>query len=380
MTSTGNDIVSADSPWIFRIGIPRPQYEFPASAKLNELKMPQDDSEAMEESDYEEDDAMRQVMYLDELDEKYLSYTHGTVVEFTQDEDCVGLPQSIARRLLQGSADLIATRTKDPANDATTDGDDDDDEEEEKTPGHLAWGAFDVPADLVEVSMVRIPKGKACKLRPTATAIENGFYDLKDVKLVLEQSLIRTRATLSVGDFVASWHRGTQFELEVTEVTPAKYDCITCINTDIEVDFTAPEHVPTKEAESQLASPSGGHTLGSSQPPSSSSSSSSKEKLASPTMANTLLRAEPPENQTEGVCTVQVRGNGFQAKRRFDVSAATVQDVFDFVATLAGREEMFRLVTRFPRRVFELNNSSKTQTMKEAGLQQGKELLLIEML
>merc|ERR1712176_1013509 len=79
---------------------------------------------------------------------------------------------------------------------------DGEDEEATQTPGHIAYGKFDIPDMKIELSLIKLPKGSACTLVPTIDAIHNGFYNLKDVKLVLEQSLIRTRATLSVGDTV----------------------------------------------------------------------------------------------------------------------------------------------------------------------------------
>merc|ERR1719343_963436 len=87
--------------------------------------------------------------------------------------------------------------------------------------------------------MVQLPKGTGCTLEPTPAAIRNNFYGLKDVKLVLEQSLVRTRATLSKGDTVSTWHRGKKYDLTVSKVLPSRFRAITCINTDIEVEFGA---------------------------------------------------------------------------------------------------------------------------------------------
>merc|ERR1712151_1187399 len=108
---------------------------------------------------------------------------------------------------------------------------------EEKTPGHLAWGEFDVPDLKVEVVLVNLPKGRGCTLVPTKESVLKGFHNLKDMKAVLEQSLIRTRATLSLHDKVHCWHRGKKFDLTVTSLEPNTYNAVSCINTDIEVDF-----------------------------------------------------------------------------------------------------------------------------------------------
>jgi len=237
------------------------------------------DDDAMDDDDEDDDDndsTKRNEAYLDELAHQYLAYTHGTVVEFTQEEGHVGLPKPIAAALLtqhaaqqhqqaktvgsetiptkEAKIRIPATRTVDPATsvktttvdametvendtDTTTNYNYNEEEEEEKTPGHLAWGAFDVPALPIEVTLVQLPKGKACKLAPTVHAVRSGFYNLRNIKSVLEQSLVRSRATLSVGDTVHTWHRGVKYDLTVSTVTPATYNAVTCINTDIEVEF-----------------------------------------------------------------------------------------------------------------------------------------------
>ena len=51
----------------------------------------------------------------------------------------------------------------------------------------------------LEISLLKLPKGTGCTLVPSKEAIQSGFYDLKDVKLVLEQSLIRTSSAQSPG-------------------------------------------------------------------------------------------------------------------------------------------------------------------------------------
>lgn len=132
-------------PIAFRIGIKNQDYKFPASDKMkvlvedykqeiissekkNALLTHHENSSSvsvtddsningdnvMEDSDDDDDDTDdSQIIeaYLDELSYRYLSYTHSTVVEFTQEEDCVGLPESIARSLLQpNSHSLVGTR------------------------------------------------------------------------------------------------------------------------------------------------------------------------------------------------------------------------------------------------------------------------------
>jgi hypothetical protein len=401
LTNSGNDATSNSSPWIFRIGILNPAYNFPASLLLKSMAVRDEDHEDKMNIEEEEgeDDENSKLAYLDELGHRYIAYTHGTVVEFTQDEGHVGLPGPMAAALLDptrrhpqaGLASIPARRTTDPAKQKNVpaeghhDGNPMDSvSDEEMTPGHLAYGAFNVPDLPIEVALVRIPKGKRCKLVPTPESLAKGFYNLKDVKIVLEQSLIRTRATLSVGDIVYAWHRGVKFDLKVSEVSPATYQTVTCINTDIEVDFgedSVPESdVSRTQLNGSLANVSAragsGFTLGSSL-----ALVSSKTAEIDPTLPtkNIELLEEPPTSQKENVCTVQIRAKGELRRRRFDITRATLGDLFAFASTVAGGVDTFQLVTRFPRRILRLtDNSSATMTLHESGLQAGQELFMVE--
>lgn len=407
LTTTGqDDTISTGSPWTFRMGILNPNYLFPGSSSLQLLTAPSqnnnDSSMNVDDDDDSDDETTSKEMYLDEMKHKYLAFTYGSVVEFTQDEDKIGLPAGIAGALLDparrsavhSSIDIPVTRTVDPAAAADSkeksDGSDDNMEQENnndgKTPGHFAWGAFDVPSLSIEVSMVQLPKGRACTLVPTHEAIRNGFFTLKDVKMVLEQSLIRTRATLSVGDMVHTWHRGKKYDLRVTTVTPSQYAAVTCINTDIEVDIgeveglddTDQTMVPVSTKES-TGVPFGGQTLGSSagRRLDESSVALHPEPVVAPALADSLI-PEPSSDQSENVCNVQIRANGAHARRRFNVQHATLKDLFAFAATLTNGDEDFRLVTRFPRRVFAAQDGASL--LINSGIEPGQELFLVERL
>ena len=390
------------NPWIFRIGILNPQYNSPSSILVQTLKPPKEEDDS--DSDMDDEDEIDKAAYLDELSYKYISYTHCTVVEFTQEEGHVGIPQPIAdalldpaRRRKEDSFEIPTTRTVDPA---AKNNDDDDDAtdsnnnmDEENTPGHLAWGAFDIPSLPLEISLVRLPKGRGCTLVPTKEAVQNNFHGLQDVKLVLEQSLIRTRATLAVGDTVQTWHRGTKFDLKVTKVIPSIFHAVTCINTDIEVDIdSAPEPasntVPAQKQGNVLGG--GGHTLASSSSSTlmttstPSSTPPQQQQHTSNSAPVTVLLPEPPADQTDGICTVQIRcSSGGTGRRRFNVHEAKLQDVLDFAASIAKTKVgTFQLVSRFPRRVFtsdsDTSSAASASTLATAGIQMGQELLMVE--
>ena len=444
--------VNGGNPWMFRIGIPNPNYKFPSSTLVQALEAPineeEDDDDMMDEDDDDEEQYQEQQMkpFLQELSRKYISYTHCTVVEFSQEEGNIGIPVRIAQALLDpknrhdGSTTsseikIPTTITVDPASsssssDVTNSEKDElmqventgiatnkEEEEEvvERTPGHIAWGAFEIPDVQLEITMVQLPKGTGCTLVPTEEAVRNDFYGLKDVKIVLEQSLIRTRATLTIGDVVSTWHRGKKFDLDVTKVIPSYFRGVTCINTDIEVEIgeTKINNVANDDEESnsnndnnskyKATNEETGFRLGTGKKTTTSSllKEDKGEKEAGAlkqTSVNVLpisLLPEPPIDKKDGVCTVQIRYSGGNGKRRFSIDTAKVKDLFAFASSLMNRDERsFQLVTRYPRKELHLietnksdsdnksNSSSQTGmaelTLNQAGLQQGQEMLMVE--
>ena len=450
--------VNGGNPWMFRIGIPNPNYKFPSSTLVQALVAPineeDDDDDMMDEDDDDEEQYQEQQMkpFLQELSRKYISYTHCTVVEFSQEEGNIGIPVRIAQALLDpknrhdGSTTsseikIPTTITVDPASsssssDVTTTSivpsKDDLEKDElmqventsfatnkeeevvERTPGHIAWGAFEIPDVQLEITMVQLPKGTGCTLVPTEEAVRNDFYGLKDVKIVLEQSLIRTRATLTIGDVVSTWHRGKKFDLDVTKVIPSYFRGVTCINTDIEVEIgeTKINNVAKNEesnnnnsnnSQSKATNEETGFRLGTGKKTTTSSllKEDKGEKEAGAlkqTSVNVLpisLLPEPPIDKKDGVCTVQIRYSGGNGKRRFSIDTAKVKDLFAFASSLMNRDERsFQLVTRYPRKELHLietnksdsdnksNSSSQTGmaelTLNQAGLQQGQEMLMVE--
>jgi hypothetical protein len=404
---SANDMLGGGNPWTFRIGILNPQYKFPESPLVQILMPPKEEDmevnmdvdDDSSDSEDEEKDQHAKEAFLDELGHKYLSYTHCTVVEFTQEEGHVGIPRHIAAALLDPknrhpnvfNIEIPITRTVDPATGSMTDEKDDASPEtpeakSDVTPGHLAWSAFDIPDVKLEITMVKLPKGRGCTLTPTKEAVENNFYGLKDVKLVLEQSLIRTRATLSLGDSISTWSRGVRFDLVVSKIAPATYHAVTCINTDIEVDIGEIQSEEKMPANSQspvngaaeTKATETGFRLGSGKSLALSTPSlfSAKTSTQDSTMA---LLPEPPREQNENVCTIQIRYSGGQGKRRFAVDTARVMDLFAFAASLMNRcDSAFQLVTRFPRRELRMDAGNKNQLLQDAGIQQGQELFLVE--
>ena len=403
-------------PLFFRIGVKRDGYIFPQSTTVKEImkeygeqldskitstsdlsKEDDFDGEICDDDDDDKNDAWMNA-YLEELSCEYISYTYATVVEFSQDEDYIGLPSSVAKALLQSDGESVVEHklTIDPAAAGKMDIDSDGvDEEnaaneneclEEKTPGHAAYGLFPVPKPLLEVTLLtHLPMGQKCTLQPTADAIENGFYNLKNVKLALEQSLIRTRGSLNKGDQIYCWFRGKKFDLNVQQVIPSDVGAISCVNCDIEVDIASPG-VPNvnddsaedadQKAKSLSKSPSGGYRLTDEvkedTPMSSTNFDVTKRKIELP--------AEPPADQKEDVIVVQIRGAGKASRRRFSTSSK-LRSIFDFAISEGLVESStaapFKLVTRFPRRSFCVNSADEDLSLCGLGLAK-QEAFLIE--
>merc|ERR1712176_1114352 len=140
----------------------------------------------------------------------------------------------------------------------------------------------------------------------------------------------------------------------------------------------------------------GGRTLASSSTLAPQQQQSTSAAAATPITPSSLpaMKPEPPIEQKEHVCTVQLRGgnangNGGNGRRRFDVTQATVGDLFAFAyhalsegqqsettTTTSSSSSSFSLVTRFPRRV--LTTDMSKSTLHDAGISQGQELFMIE--
>ncbi len=446
-------------PLFFRLGIRRPGYVFPAGDKMkqlmdafkysldgseknDEMKLDNEGDESMiledEEGEENENDEEWEEAYQDELSHEYISYCYATVIEFTEEEGYVGLPLCIATALLSPKnknksseqcglpLQMIESKlTIDPALASTNvqdndesknqisraatemeqmDIDRDQEEEEEenlesKTPGHPAYGSFPVPMEQIEVSLLtHLPLGKKCTLQPTREAIEKGFYKLKDVKLALEQSLIRTRGCLNVGDVVYCWHRGVKFNLNVKDVSPPRVGAVSCVNTDVEVDIAVADGVNDNgdgKNENTVGSKNDGQKLlgrtlsGGYRLSNDNNTSTTNETVANDTtkqhsdLYSRLNKNVPPEpgiEQKENVIAVQIRGDGGkQCRRRFDSSVSKMEDIFAFVLSeqiIESGVNEFRLVTRFPRRVFTLQEHGNT-ILEKMDLSK-QELFLIE--
>ena len=193
-----NDLSGVDQPMTFRIGVLNPNYDIQNVPVCESIRKYAENAVVVEEEDDDDlEAAERNAMYREEMNEKYLSYTFATVQEFTQDEGFVGIPSIIAQTLCIPK-EVPKIRTVDPSTQINSPQVDErieldnngkdakehntmldaDMDNEEKTPGHIAWGAFDVPNLDVEICMVTLPKGEALQFSAVSKCIYIIFFTI----------------------------------------------------------------------------------------------------------------------------------------------------------------------------------------------------------
>ena len=424
-------------PLFFRLAIEREGYSFPTSLQLRKLasdplSMADSQHETTDENIMEDEDEHDFIEisvepYLYELAHKFVSYTFATVIEFTEEEGCIGLPYDISMALLDSNkcdskrrsellvegdsqlgskgqdahSTIIEKTTTVDVSESTLDITNNKDLRQEimetdssysfehETPGHPAYGKFPVPLKPIQLSLLtNVPLGTRCSLKPTQAAIEHGFHRLKDIKYVLEQSLVKTRASLSIGDTVHAWFRGVRYDLTVQAVEPSDFGVVSCVNTDITVDIVSDDD--DKEDRTEVLSSSAASTLGyrlGSQThhlPSDRveptyderESTSTNSREHSNFTAN--LPLEPCDG--ENIVTIQIRGGDVVSKRRrFDASSTRVRSLFDYARIeniIQGDSTQYRLVTRFPRIVFDYVDDGE-KTLLEVGMGQQTQIMLL---
>eukprot|EP00834_Sanchytrium_tribonematis_P002953 NODE_102_length_19640_cov_1.308735.p10 type:complete len:288 gc:universal NODE_102_length_19640_cov_1.308735:13516-14379(+) len=87
---------------------------------------------------------------------------------------------------------------------------------------------------IVRVTMEDLPKGKFVKLKPQSV----DFLDISDPKAVLENAF-RHYSCLTTNDIVEFEYNRKSYAIKITESNPSQ--AISILETDLEVDFEAPE-------------------------------------------------------------------------------------------------------------------------------------------
>ncbi len=91
--------------------------------------------------------------------------------------------------------------------------------------------------DLIQIKTADLPNGKFIKLQPQSVSF---LERITDPKAVLE-NVLRNFSTLTVGDIFQFLYNDETFDVAVLEVKPdIQNGAISCVETDLEVDFAAP--------------------------------------------------------------------------------------------------------------------------------------------
>lgn len=318
--------------------------------------------------------------------------THAGVLEFSAEDGRIGLPLKVRKSLVAEPEETredgsrgMEERVEGPGG------------EEGDSRASPAWGS----GWKVRVKYVRLEKGTYAKVQPRT----GNLWHVPELKGMLEMNL-QNHATLSEGDVLQVWYRGRCFDLRVTGLEPTQ--AVTVIDTDLTVDVEVPEEQTEREREeSRLSADAGGvkgQVVGGGGPPPhvsqscesrgqeagmeepSVNSGAKEEERRKRMMATQLskLAPEPDEGNGDWIALVVRKPDGSMISRRF-LRSQPFQDVFRFVeATSVSSDHdpldmTYRLVTRFPRRVFTVGETAAQSVGEVLGSEAGKrETLMYE--
>lgn len=230
----------------------------------------------------------------------------------------------------------------------------------------------------VFVKYVRLPKVTLVKFQP----VENRFYGLEDVKLILEENM-RHHSALTLGDVVTIWHRGKKYLLKVTHILPEAQGSL--IDTNVEVDFEESvehkAHQSTSEATNSQVQ--GGHILGSSNSSIVGTSNQTASALPSAAPVSIHSPVSIPEEPVASGDAVQYkfRIQGKNLSRRF-LKTDPVANLFEYLRyialssdsgplrSLCDQGKTLQLTSRFPTRVIVEGSPelASGRTIEEYGL------------
>lgn len=246
----------------------------------------------------------------------------------------------------------------------------------------------------VEIKYVRLPKITNVKLQP----LENRFYSLENVKLMLEDNL-KHHSTLTVGDVVKVWHRGQKYTLKVSAMQPT--DKGSLIDTDVEVDLDESveyrEHM-RKQSETEALSAPVGKTLGSASSsqstpgtsgPATAADTNATSILSIPTGSRPIASIQGPNIEVpsepivgeDGVINCKFRIAGGSLTHRFLKSdqlcllfaylrSIAITNQNNSLSGMCETGKILQLTTRFPHRMIAETDDlvSKGATLESAGI------------
>ena len=313
--------------------------------------------------------------------------THAGALGFDGPEGEVGLPAPLMRRLGASSA---YTAVPTDLHSEGAEGAEGAEESPAESP------ADDAPTDValdVKLSFRRLPKGTWVKLQPRSADFQGELAadTSVDLRELLEATLHR-RCALTVGDDVSvRAHGDREYTLRVVEVLPDDANgAVSLVETDVEVDIAPSEDYEDAmrrlaEAETRrLAAAAAveqerrereGFAREEEERRAAEAAEAEAARAAAAARAERYraavserLPVEPDADAAGGCvpCRFQLP-DGRTVTRRF-APTDPLAAVFDYVISAggAGEGEAFRLVTRWPRTVTELDDGART--VRAAGL------------
>ena len=97
---------------------------------------------------------------------------------------------------------------------------------------NIADNLFVERNSIIDIEYYVPPKGTYIKIKPK----NKQFYDIQEVKYILEKNIINNYPVLSVGDNIRIKYFDSIIKLKIEKCLP--FDVISTNNTDLEVDFT----------------------------------------------------------------------------------------------------------------------------------------------
>lgn len=311
--------------------------------------------------------------------------THAGALGFDGPEGEVGLPAPLMRRLGASSAYVAAAQGAEGAEGA------------EESPA-----ADDPPTDVdgdvaldVKLSFRRLPKGTWVKLQPRSADFQGELAADASVDLrELLEATLRRRCALTVGDDVSVISGDREYALRVIEVSPddANGGAVSLVETDVEVDIAPSEDYEdamrrlAEAEERRLAAAAAVEQERREREELAREEEERRAVAAERAVKEAAVKAEraeryraaasgrlpvEPDADAAGGC-VPCRfqlPDGRTVTRRF-APTDPLAAVFDYVISAggAGEGEAFRLVTRWPRTVTELDDGLARTTVRSAGL------------
>jgi ubiquitin fusion degradation protein 1 len=241
----------------------------------------------------------------------------------------------------------------------------------------------------VQVAYRRLPKGTHAVFQPRSALFQAAVGD--EMRGVLEAAL-GAHSVLSVGDWIEARHGGQVYDLRVRALQPES--AVSVIDTDLEAEVhpsvETEEKIAAEEAAAAAALAAAARAVWEAARAAAAEAAAEREDAARREEVRAgkaaALPPEPDEGGAEPAVAVLVRFPDGGAHRRRLALASPLQTLFDFVDARGGGGLLpgeYRLVTQYPRRVFDSAEgggeaAAAGASVGDAGLDGPREVLFLE--